>query len=185
MGEALSSCHEISKIYETVLPQKGSKLDNVTYTVKFLYKDHLWDCPKVVLKTTFAQSQRLSLIRGALGVENEEKNNLNFANKVFNRQDVLILGGLNSEISLYTEYLSKFQNYVLIFICNYLVPMVCYFGAVNFREYKLNYLIFAMIYFLGRRYIHDFIWQELLCFFMEMTFSSVCLFLQYQPRLTC
>ena len=32
-----------------------------------------------------------SLIRGTLGVENEEKNNLNFANKVFNRKDVLIL----------------------------------------------------------------------------------------------
>ena len=40
---------------------------------------------KVVLKTTFGQSQRWSLIRGTLGVENEEKNNLNFANKVFNR----------------------------------------------------------------------------------------------------
>ena len=34
-------------------------------------------------------------------VENEEKNNLNFTNKVFNGQDVLILGGLNSGISLY------------------------------------------------------------------------------------
>ena len=54
-------------------------------TVKFQYQDHLWDCPKVVLKTTFAQSQRWSLIRGTLGVENEEMNNLNFANKVFNR----------------------------------------------------------------------------------------------------
>ena len=36
-----------------------------------------------------------------MGVENEEKNNLNFANKVFNRQDVLILGGRNSGILLY------------------------------------------------------------------------------------
>ena len=54
----------------------------------------------MVLKTTFGQSQRWSLIRGAQGVENEEKNNINCANKVFNRQDVLILGGLNSEISL-------------------------------------------------------------------------------------
>ena len=53
----------------------------------------------MVLKTTFGQSQRWSLIRSTLGVENEEKNNLNFANKVFNR-DVLILGGLNSGISL-------------------------------------------------------------------------------------
>ena len=56
----------------------------------------------MVLKTTFEQSQRWSLIRGALGVENEEKNNLNFANNVFNRKDVSILGGLNSGISLYT-----------------------------------------------------------------------------------
>ena len=70
------------------------------YIVKFLYSDHLWDCPKVVLKTTFGQSQRWSLIRGTLDVENEEKNKLNFANKVFNRQDVLILGDLNSGISL-------------------------------------------------------------------------------------
>ena len=45
----------------------------------------LGDCPKVVLKTTFGQSQRWSLIRGTLGVENEEKNNLNFANKAFKR----------------------------------------------------------------------------------------------------
>ena len=55
----------------------------------------------MVLKTTFGQSQRWSLIRGTLGVESDEKNNLNFANKVFNREDVLILGGLNSGISLY------------------------------------------------------------------------------------
>ena len=40
-------------------------------TVKFLYYDHLWDCPKVVFKTTFGQSQGWSLIRGTLGVENE------------------------------------------------------------------------------------------------------------------
>ena len=49
-----------------------------------LIRDHFWDCPKVVLKTTFGQSQWWSLIRGRLGVENEEKNNLNLANKVFN-----------------------------------------------------------------------------------------------------
>ena len=54
----------------------------------------------MVLKTTFGQSQRWSLIRDTVGVENEEKNNLNFANKVFKIQDVLILGGLNSGISL-------------------------------------------------------------------------------------
>ena len=40
-------------------------------------------------------------MRGPLDVENEDKNNLNFANKVFNRQEVLILGVLNSGISLY------------------------------------------------------------------------------------
>ena len=34
-------------------------------------------------------------------MENEEKNNWNFANKVFNRQNALILGGRNSRISLY------------------------------------------------------------------------------------
>ena len=36
----------------------------------------------MVLETTFGQSQRWSLIRGTVGIENEEKNNLNFANKV-------------------------------------------------------------------------------------------------------
>ena len=73
----------------------------ISTTVKFLYKDHLWDCPKVVLKTTFGQSQRWSQIRGTLCVENEEKNNFNFTNKLFNGKDVLILDGLNSGISLY------------------------------------------------------------------------------------
>ena len=58
----------------------------------------------MVLKTTFGHSQRWSLIRGTLGVENEEKNKSNFANKVFNRENVLILGGLNSGISLYIMY---------------------------------------------------------------------------------
>ena len=61
-----------------------------TCIVKFLYWDHLWDCPEVVLKTTFGQSQRWSLIRGTMGVDNEEKNNLNFVNEVLNRSDVLI-----------------------------------------------------------------------------------------------
>ena len=68
----------------------------------------------MVLKTTFGQSQRWSLIRGTLGVENEEKNKLNFANKVFNRQDVLILGGRNSGISLYiaeNHYFPREQQY--------------------------------------------------------------------------
>ena len=60
-------------------------------------KDHFWTVPKVVLKTTFGQSQRWSLIKFKLCVEYEEKNNF----KVFNGQDVLILGGLNSGISLY------------------------------------------------------------------------------------
>ena len=55
----------------------------------------------MVLKTTFGQSQRWSLIKGTMGVENEEKNNLNFVNEVFDRTDVLILDGLNSGISLY------------------------------------------------------------------------------------
>ena len=55
----------------------------------------------MVLKTTFGQSQRWSLNRGTMGVENEEKNNLNFVNEVFNGSDVLTLGGLNSGISLY------------------------------------------------------------------------------------
>ena len=55
----------------------------------------------MVLKTTFGQSQRWLLIRYTLGVENEEKDNFNFVNTVFNRQDVLILGGLNRGISLY------------------------------------------------------------------------------------
>ena len=36
-------------------------------------------------------------------MENEENNKSNFANKVFDRQDVLILGGLNSGISLYSD----------------------------------------------------------------------------------
>ena len=57
----------------------------------------------MVLKTTFGQSQMWSLIRGILGVENDEKNNLNFANKVYNWENILILGGLNSEISLYLK----------------------------------------------------------------------------------
>ena len=54
----------------------------------------------MVFKTTFGQSQRWYLVRCTLGVENERNDNLNFVNKVFNGQDVLILGGLNSRISL-------------------------------------------------------------------------------------
>ena len=34
-------------------------------------------------------------------VDNKEKNNFSFTSKVFNGQDILILGGLNSGISLY------------------------------------------------------------------------------------
>ena len=36
-------------------------------------------------QTTFGQTQRCSLIRSTLVVENAEKNSLNFANKVFDR----------------------------------------------------------------------------------------------------
>ena len=60
----------------------------------------------MVLTTTFGQSQRWTLIRGTLGVENEDKNNFNLANKVFNRPNVLTLEGLNSGISLYVQHLS-------------------------------------------------------------------------------
>ena len=51
-------------------------------------KDHFWTIPKVV------SDQRYT------GCGKEEKNKLNFANKVFNRQDVLILSDLYSGISL-------------------------------------------------------------------------------------
>ena len=65
----------------------------------------------MVLKTTFGQSQRWSLIRGTLGVENEENNNLNFANKFLNGG--LISGGRNSGISLYyKEVLCVYPKYV-------------------------------------------------------------------------
>ena len=66
----------------------------------------------MVLKTTFGQSQGWSLIRGILGVGNEENNNLNFANKIFNRSNVLILGGLNSGIPLYISFRVSPQNLV-------------------------------------------------------------------------
>ena len=55
-------------------------------------------------------------MRGALDVENEEKNNLNLANKVFNRQDVLILGGPNSGISLYKENITDYQMKAAFFV---------------------------------------------------------------------
>ena len=57
-------------------------------------------------------SQRWSQIRCTLGVENQGKDNLNFENKVYNRQDVLILGGLNSRISLHISFTacSKFYS---------------------------------------------------------------------------
>ena len=63
----------------------------------------------MVLKTTIGQSQRWSLIRGTLCVENEEKNN--FTNKVFNGKDVLILGGFNSGISLYLLTQNETEEY--------------------------------------------------------------------------
>ena len=54
-----------------------------------------------------------------MGVENEDKNNLNFANKVFNRQEVLILVGLNSGISLYLFiYLTPYKH-VFFFISSF------------------------------------------------------------------
>ena len=65
----------------------------------------------MVLKTTFGQSQRLSLIRCTLSVENKEKNCLNFQNKVLNRKKVIILGGLNSGISLYILFLILAPKY--------------------------------------------------------------------------
>ena len=40
---------------------------------------------KSVLKTTFGQSQRWSLSRCTLGVENEGEIHLNFQNRIFNR----------------------------------------------------------------------------------------------------
>ena len=45
-------------------------------------------------------------------MENEEKNKSNFANKVFNRQDVLILGGLNSGILLYMHQRDLTLEYI-------------------------------------------------------------------------
>ena len=71
----------------------------------------------MVLKTTFGQSQRWSLIRCTLGVENEGKDNLIFANKVFNSQDVLILGVLHSGISLLLiSQVRRTESYLYNFI---------------------------------------------------------------------
>ena len=71
----------------------------------------------MVFKTTFGQSQRWSPTRCILGVEYEGKNNLNFANKVFNRQSVLILGGLSSGISLY--FVSNTDTINMQGMCSY------------------------------------------------------------------
>ena len=75
----------------------------------------------MVLKTTFGQSPRWFLIRGTLCVENEEKNNFNFTNKVFNGQDVLILDGLNSGISLYLRINIKLE---VLYFYSYIVNLV-------------------------------------------------------------
>ena len=92
--ESRQKCVDYSKIPIIRPPLRQSKSG---------LKDHFWTVPKVVLKTTFGQSQRWSLIKGKLCIEYERKNNFNFTNKVFNGQDVLILGGLNSGISLYKD----------------------------------------------------------------------------------
>ena len=69
----------------------------------------------MVLKTTFGQSQRWSLIRGKLGVENEENNNFKFTNKVFNGKDVLILGGLNPLLILCYSDINELVYYKLLY----------------------------------------------------------------------
>ena len=56
-------------------------------------KDHFWTVPKVVS------------IQKCTGCRKWKKNNLNLANKVFNCKNVLILGGINSAISLYQIYM--------------------------------------------------------------------------------
>ena len=72
-------------------------------------KDHFWAVPKVV------SNQRYT------GCRKQEKNYLNFPNKVFNGKDVLILGSRNSGISLY------FSEIFFFFI------LICLFGS--FQEY--------------------------------------------------
>ena len=64
----LKSCHEGISWYSKIpilRPPLGLSKSGL--------KDHFWTVPKVVF------------IRETLGLEDEEKNNLNFANKVFNR----------------------------------------------------------------------------------------------------
>ena len=89
--------------------------------------------PKVVLKTTFGQSQRWSLISCTLGVENEGKDNLNFANKDFNRQNILILGGLNSGITL---YLCNIMLSFMPLIMAFLQIKICEFFSHLFSEHR-------------------------------------------------
>ena len=137
--------------------------DGATDTVKFLYQDHFWDCPKVVFKTTFGQSQRWCLIRGTLGVENEKKNNLNFANKVFNGQDVLILGGLNSRISLYFPHfpsrckiISFFNSSPYLECQNFLTKPQYFFCCLGVYSLYLEKKIsqFSLSHFLKQIFSH-------------------------------
>ena len=90
----------------------------------------------MVFKTTFGQSQRWSLIRDTLGVENEETNNLNLANKAFNRQNVFILGGLNSGISLYFPFLNQL-NMKFTLLLNINIPTISTFYPQNRAEHEI------------------------------------------------
>ena len=54
------------------------------YNIALYSKIPILRPPLGLSKSGLGQSQRWSLFRGILGVENEEKNNLNFAIKVFN-----------------------------------------------------------------------------------------------------
>ena len=92
--EILNSLASLFRVHRSRLKNdiKICQVHMQLYTVKFLYWDHLWDCLKVFLKTSLKDLDSfkgglniLTLIRGTLGVENEEEDNLNFANEVFNR----------------------------------------------------------------------------------------------------
>lgn len=64
----------------------------VVNTMKFLFKNQLWEGLEVVLKATFEQPQRRSLIRRMVTVSSEGRNVLGLAK----RGVVLISGGLKS-----------------------------------------------------------------------------------------
>ena len=126
---------------------------------KFLYQDHLWNCPKVVLKTTFWQFRRWPFIGGTIAVKTVEKKIQILLLMIWKKVFIGYAVADRTELKYVQEACYILINYSLFYS-----PQEQYFKLMD--NTKLNDNKWTT---LSARFFSEFVRWKFICYFLYIT----------------